>query len=70
MDTACSAICIVKALDHHVVEHTFDWLAHWSGLLRDRAGRFGASAARIAFVAALPGVEALLSPMPVHDTVS
>lgn len=88
MDTACSAICIVKAARPPccrarpraeglrrvqalwIVEHTFDWLAHWSGLLRDHAGRFDASAARIASAAALSGVEALPSPMPVHDTAS
>ncbi len=53
-----------------VVERSFGWLAHSGGLLRDRAGRLGVSAARIAFAAALSGVEALLNPMPVHDTAS
>ena len=31
-----------------VVERSFGWLAHWGGLLRDRAGRLDVSAARIA----------------------
>ena len=50
-----------------VVEHSFVWLVHWGGLLRDRAGRLDVSAARIAFAASLSGVEALLNPMPVQD---
>src|SRR3982751_3584671 len=50
-----------------VVERSFGWLVHWGGLLRDRAGRLDVSAARIAFAAALSGVEALLNPMPVQD---
>ncbi len=47
-----------------VVERSFGGLAHWGGLLRDRAGRLDGSAARIAFAAILSGVEALLNPMP------
>jgi len=50
-----------------VVERSFGWLAHWGGLLRDRAGRLNVSAARIAFAAILSGVEALLNPRPIHD---
>jgi transposase len=50
-----------------VVERSFGWLAHWGGLLRDRAGRLDVSAARIAFAATLSGVEALLNPLPVRN---
>ena len=58
-------------LEHRwVVERSFGWLAHWGGLLRDRAGRLDVSAARIAFAATLSAVEALLNPMPVHDIAS
>jgi hypothetical protein len=53
-----------------VVERSFGWLAHWGGLLRDRAGPLDVSAARIAFAAVLSGVEALLNPMPIHATAS
>lgn len=53
-----------------VVERSFGWLAHWNGLLRDRAGRLDVSAARIAFAATLSGIEALLNPMPIHDSKS
>ena len=53
-----------------VVEHSFGWLVHWGGLLRDRAGRLDVSAAHIAFAAVLSGVEALLNPMPVQDAAS
>src|SRR5215218_5523360 len=53
-----------------VVERSFGWLAHWGGLLRDRAGRLDVSAARIAFAASLSGVEALPNPMPVQDAAS
>jgi len=53
-----------------VVERSFGWLAHWGGLLRDRAGRLDVSAARIAFAAVLSGVEALLNPMPVRAAAS
>ena len=53
-----------------VVERSFGWLAHWGGLLRDRAGRLDVSAARLAFAAILSCVEALLNPRPVHDTAS
>ncbi len=53
-----------------VVERSFGWLAHWGGLLRDRAGRLDVSAARIAFVAILSSVEALLNPMPIHAAAS
>jgi transposase len=53
-----------------VVERSFGWLAHWGGLLRDRAGRLDVSAARLAFAAALSSVEALLNPMPVRAMAS
>ena len=49
-----------------VVERSFGWLAHWGGLLRDRAGRLNVSATRVAFAAALSGVKALINPMPLH----
>ena len=47
-----------------VVDRSFGWLAHWSGLLRDRAGRLDVSAARVAFAATGSGVEALINSMP------
>ena len=53
-----------------VVERSFGWLVHWGGLLRDRAGRLDVAGARLAFAAALSGVEALLNPMPVHAAAS
>ncbi len=49
-----------------VVERSFGWLSHWGGLARDRAGRLDVSAARIGFVGALSGFEALLNPMPIR----
>ena len=45
-----------------VVERSFGWLAHWGGLLRDRAGRLHIAAARIACAAVLASTEALISP--------
>ena len=50
-----------------VVERSFGWLAHWNGLARDRAGRLDVSAGRLALVAILSGVEALINPMPIHQ---
>jgi transposase len=50
-----------------VVERSFGWLSPWGGLVRDRAGRLDAAAARLALAAILSGVEALLNPMPVRD---
>ena len=47
-----------------VVERSFGWLAHWGGLLRDRAGHLDVSAARVACAAVLSGVEALINPLP------
>ncbi len=47
-----------------VIERSFGWLMHWGGLLRDRAGRLDIAAARLACVAALSGVDALLNPKP------
>ncbi len=49
------------------MERSFAWLTHWGGLLRDRAGRLDVSAACIAFAASLPGVEALINPMQIHN---
>ena len=49
-----------------IVERTFGWLAHWGGLLRDRAGRLDVSAARLAYTAILTGLEALINPAPVQ----
>src|SRR4051812_22176009 len=49
-----------------VVERSFGWLAHWGGLLRDRAGRLDVSTGRLAFVAIRAGVQALLNPMPIR----
>ena len=50
-----------------VVERSFGWLAHWNGLARDRAGRLDVFSGRLALVAILPGVEALINPMPIHQ---
>ena len=61
--TGCAIVC-------WVVERSFGWLVHWGGLLRDRAGRLDVSAARIAFAAALSGIEALLNPMPTQAAAS
>ena len=57
-----------KRLGRHrwVVERSFGWLVHWGGLLRDRAGRLDVSTGRLAFVAILSGVQALLNPMPIR----
>ena len=52
-----------------VVERSFGWLAHWGGLLRDRAGRLDVSAARLACTAILSGVEALINPAPIQAQV-
>jgi putative transposase len=46
-----------------VVERSFGWLAHWGGLLRDRAGRLDVAAARIACAAVLASTEALINPV-------
>jgi transposase len=53
-----------------VVERSFGWLAHWGGLVRDRAGRLDVAAGRIAFVAILSGVEAIINPMPIRDAAA
>jgi putative transposase len=50
-----------------VVERSFGWLSQWGGLLRDRAGRPDVSIGRLALVAVLSGVEALINPMPIRD---
>jgi transposase len=49
-----------------VVERSFGWLSHWSGLAKDRAGRLDVSAARLACACVLSGFEALLNPMPIR----
>lgn len=46
------------------------WLTYWGGLLRDRAGRLDVAAGRLACVAVLSGVEALLNPRPAHHVSS
>jgi hypothetical protein len=48
-----------------VVERSFGWLVHWGGLLHDRTGRLDVSTGRLAFVAVLSGVQALLNPQPI-----
>ena len=53
-----------------VVERSFGWLAHWNGLARDRAGRLDVSAGRLALIAILSGVEALINPMLIHQTAA
>jgi len=62
--------CFVVLKGRWVVERSFGCLGHWGGLLRDRAGRLDVSAARIAFAAALSGIEALLNPMPTQAAAS
>ena len=52
-----------------VVERSFGWLTHWGGLLRDRAGRLDVAAGRLAFVAVLSGVQALLNPQPARNAM-
>jgi transposase len=49
-----------------VVERSFGWLTHWGGLLRERAGRLDVAAGRLAFVAVLSGLQALLNPQPIR----
>ena len=51
-----------------VVERSFGWLVHWGGLLRD--GAVWTPQPRIACAAVLPGVEALLNPMPTQAAAS
>ena len=53
-----------------VVERSFGWLVHWGGLLRDRAGRLDVSAARVALVAVLSGIAAVINPRPIHVATS
>ncbi len=50
-----------------LVERSSGWLAHWGGLVRDRAGRLDVAAGRLACTALLSGVAALLNPMPIRD---
>ncbi len=47
-----------------VIERSSGWLTHRGGLLRDRAGRLNVATGRLACVAVLSGVEALLNPRP------
>ena len=49
-----------------IVERSFGWLAHWGGLLRDRAGRLDVSAGLLAFAAILSGLQAVLNPQPIR----
>ena len=49
-----------------VVERSFGGLGPWDGLLRDRAGRLDVAAARVALVAVLSGIAALINPRPIH----
>ena len=53
-----------------VVERSFGRLVHWGGLLRDRAGRLDVSAARLACVGVLSGLEALINPEPIQTAAS
>jgi putative transposase len=50
-----------------VVERSFAWLTPWGGLLRERAGRLDVATGRLAFVAVLSGVQALLNPKPIRN---
>ena len=52
------------------VERSFGWLVHRGGLLRDRAGRLGVSAARLACAAILSGVGAPINPRPIQAAAS
>ena len=47
-----------------LVERTFGALRHWGGLLVDRAGSIEVSTGRLACVAAMAGLEALINPLP------
>lgn len=47
-----------------LVERTFGALRHWGGLLVDRAGLIKVSTGRLACVAAMAGLEALINPWP------
>ena len=51
-----------------LVERTFGALRHWGGLRVDRAGSIEVSTARLACVAAMAGLEALINPMPAKMT--
>ena len=53
-----------------VVERSLGAFTHWGGLLRDRAGRIDVSAARIACVAVMAAVQAIINPMPTKAEVS
>ncbi|GJE35064.1 hypothetical protein LDDCCGHA_5282 [Methylobacterium oxalidis] len=45
-----------------LVERTFGWLSHWSGLHRERAGRLDVAAGRLTCVACLMAINALNNP--------
>ena len=53
-----------------VVERSLSAFTHWGGLLRDRAGRLDVSTARIACVAAMAAVQAIINPMPAKAEAS
>lgn len=53
-----------------LVERTFGALRHWSGLLVDRAGLIEVSTGRLACVAAMAGLEALINPLPAKMTTA
>jgi putative transposase len=67
-DPAATGFVVLKR--RWVVERSFGWLAPWSGLLRDRAGRLDVATARLACVAVLSGLEALLNPLPISKAKS
>lgn len=52
------------------VERSLGAFTHWGGLLRDRAGRIEVSAARVACVAAMAAVQAIINPMPIKEKKS
>lgn len=53
-----------------LVERSFGAFRHWGGLLVDRAGLIEVSSARLACVAAMAGLEALINPLPTKMTVA
>jgi putative transposase len=56
----------VVLVQRWVIERSFSWFSHWSGLARDRAGRLDVAAARTALAYAFAGMQALLNPMPIR----
>ena len=53
-----------------LVERSFGALRHGGGLLVDRAGSIEVSTGRLACVAAMAGLEALINPVPVKMTTN